>query len=293
MMRIKKLKERYPDLTYSEKPLKANTTHLFFYENPYYFAIPKKTLTTEEQLLLQTLFQAPTPTFKNAGLEQWYALLFTQKEVTLAAKPDAYRIIQFQIQSGTPTKATLNEWQKALTSFFAQDAELLMLTDDYGVIIEKVAGSLLGEEELDAIATTLEGDFYMRVHFFMGLFHQQNLLLRDLFAEEQRLFRQSSNHLVQTVESNCLPMIAEQLTNSLLAQQIGLLFEKDEMWEPLIKALWEQQGNLSMTAKALFMHRNTIQYRIDKFQELTNLSLRKTDGLLFAYLSCLLYENRH
>ncbi|MBC6310236.1 PucR family transcriptional regulator [Listeria sp. FSL L7-1582] len=289
-MQIKKLKERYPDLTYSEKPLKINSTHLFFYANPYYFAIPKKTLTPEETALLQTLFQAPAPVFKNERLTEWHALLFTQDELEIHTEPHFYRIIQFQIQSAAPSKKTVLEWQKALVSFFAQDTEILMLTEDYGVLIEKIAGSLLGEEELDAIATTLESDFYIPVHFFMGLFHEKTALLRDLFAEEQRLFRQNSNQLVQTVESNCLPMIAAQLTNSLLAQEIGQLFEKDETWKPLIKALWEQQGNLSMTAKALFMHRNTIQYRIDKFQELTNLSLRKTDGLLFAYLSCLLYE---
>lgn len=289
-MQIKKLKERYPDLTYSEKPLKINTTHLFFYDNPYYFAIPKKTLTPAETALLQTLFQAPAPVFKNERLTEWHALLFTQEELEIHTEPHFYRIIQFQIQSAPPSKKTILEWQKALVSFFAQDTEILMLTEDYGVLIEKIAGSLLGEDELDAIATTLESDFYIPVHFFMGLFHEKTALLRDLFAEEQRLFRQNSNQLVQTVESNCLPMIAAQLTNSLLAQEIGQLFEKDETWKPLIKALWEQQGNLSMTAKALFMHRNTIQYRIDKFQELTNLSLRKTDGLLFAYLSCLLYE---
>ncbi|MBC2195714.1 helix-turn-helix domain-containing protein [Listeria booriae] len=290
-MRIQKLKERYPELTYSEKPLKQNATHLFFYESPYYFAIPKKALTSAEQDLLQTLFQAPAPAFKNEQLHDWYTLLFTQENLDLNEENTNYRIIQFQIQSAVTSKKTLQEWQKALVSFFAQDSELLMLTDDYGVIIEKVAGSLLGEEELDAISTTLESDFYMRVQFFMGLFHQKNLLLRDLFAEEQHLFRQNTNQLVQTVESNCLPMIATHLTDSLLVRQIGLIFEKDDTWEPLIKALWAQQGNLSMTAKAMFMHRNTIQYRIDKFQELTNLSLRKTDGLLLAYLSCLLFES--
>ncbi|MBC1605774.1 helix-turn-helix domain-containing protein [Paenilisteria rocourtiae] len=289
-MLIKKLKERYPDLTYSEKPLKINTTHLFFYENPYYFAIPKKTLTSEEQALLQSLFQAPAPVFKNEQLTEWHTLLFTQEDVIIHPENNSFRIIQFQIQSTSLSKKILLEWQKALVSFFAQDTELIMLTEDYGILIEKIAGSLLGEDELDAIATTLESDFYIQVHFFMGLFHEKNALLRDLFAEEQRLFRQNSNQLVQTVESNCLPMIAAQLTNSLLAQEISRLFEKDETWKPLIKALWENQGNLSMTAKALFMHRNTMQYRIDKFQELTNLSLRKTDGLLFAYLSCLLFE---
>ena len=35
----------------------------------------------------------------------------------------------------------------------------------------------------------------------------------------------------------------------------------------LIESLWKNQGNASSTAKSLFMHRNTLLYKIDKFQK--------------------------
>ena len=44
------------------------------------------------------------------------------------------------------------------------------------------------------------------------------------------------------------------------------------------------EGNISSTAKELFMHRNTLQYRIDKFYDQTNLSLKNMDDLVLAYL---------
>ncbi|WP_244266193.1 hypothetical protein [Listeria rocourtiae] len=117
-MLIKKLKERYPDLTYSEKPLKINTTHLFFYENPYYFAIPKKTLTSEEQALLQSLFQAPAPVFKNEQLTEWHTLLFTQEDVIIHPENNSFRIIQFQIQSTSLSKKNTTRMAKGTGQLF-------------------------------------------------------------------------------------------------------------------------------------------------------------------------------
>ncbi|NRE28611.1 Fis family transcriptional regulator, partial [Enterococcus faecalis] len=49
-------------------------------------------------------------------------------------------------------------------------------------------------------------------------------------------------------------------------------------------ALWKNQGNISSTAKDLFMHRNTLHYRLEKFFEQTGLSLKKMDDLIFCYL---------
>ena len=59
---------------------------------------------------------------------------------------------------------------------------------------------------------------------------------------------------------------------------------KDTDIQPIISALWKNQGNISSTAKDLFMHRNTLHYRLEKFFEQTGLSLKKMDDLIFCYL---------
>ena len=45
------------------------------------------------------------------------------------------------------------------------------------------------------------------------------------------------------------------------------------------------QLNISSAAKTLYMHRNTVQNKIDRFQRMTNLDLRNFEDSLTAYLA--------
>ncbi|MCD2248057.1 PucR family transcriptional regulator [Listeria swaminathanii] len=285
-MHIKILKNRYPNIVVSKNPIKASSNTISFYEEPHYFTIPKNDLSEQEATLLHTLFPEPLPTFTKESTQFWFDLLFGQEEMAIPNEKDTYRITQFHIKT-TTTKSMLQEWQKALLSFFSPDAELIMFSANYGVIIEKSTGSLLGEEELVAVAGTLESDFYIQSTFFMGLFHPLNAKLRGLFAEERTIFNYNNREIVQTVASESLKVIALRMKESLITSELNNLFHQDDTWIPLIHTLFKNQGNISLTAKELFMHRNTIQYRLDKFHEQTNLSLRKMDGLLLAYLATL------
>ncbi|MBF2514136.1 PucR family transcriptional regulator [Listeria marthii] len=285
-MHIKILKNRYPNIVVSKNPIKSSSDTISFFEEPHYFTIPKADLSEEEATLLHTLFPEPLPTFTKEANQFWFDLLFGKEEMAIKNEKDTYRITQFHIKT-TTTKSMLQEWQKALLSFFSPDAELIMFSANYGVIIEKSTGSLLGEEELIAVAGTLESDFYIQSTFFMGLFHPLNTQLRGLFAEERTIFNFSNREIVQTVASESLRVIARRMKESLITNELNSLFHQDDTWIPLIHTLFKNQGNISLTAKELFMHRNTIQYRLDKFHEQTNLSLRKMDGLLLAYLATL------
>ncbi|MDT0000935.1 PucR family transcriptional regulator [Listeria cossartiae subsp. cayugensis] len=285
-MHIKILKNRYPNIVVSKNPIKSSSDTISFFEEPHYFTIPKADLSEEEATLLHTLFPEPLPIFTKEASQFWSDLLFGKEEMAITTEKDTYRITQFHIKT-TTTKSMLQEWQKALLSFFSPDAELIMFSANYGVIIEKSTGSLLGEEELVAVASTLESDFYIQSTFFMGLFHPLNMQLRGLFAEERTIFNFNNREVVQTVASESLKVIARRMKESLITNELNILFHQDDTWIPLIHTLFKNQGNISLTAKELFMHRNTIQYRLDKFHEQTNLSLRKMDGLLLAYLATL------
>lgn len=285
-MHIKLLKNRYPNLVLSKNPIEATSETIVFFEEPYYFLIPKMDLSKEEEKLLHTLFPEPIAIFKKDSTQFWFDLLFGNKQLTFPNEKESYRITQFHLKTAV-AKNMLQEWQKALLSFFNKDAEFIMFSNHYGVIIEKSTGSLLGEEELEAVAGTLENDFYIPSTFFMGLFHPLNQQLRDLFAEERAIFDYKNQTIVQTVASESLKVMALKMKESLITNELNSLFHQDATWIPLIHTLFKNQGNISLTAKELFMHRNTIQYRLDKFHEQTNLSLRKMDGLLLAYLATL------
>ena len=52
-------------------------------------------------------------------------------------------------------------------------------------------------------------------------------------------------------------------------------------------------GNISQTAESLFVHRNTLLYRMDRIQELTGQDLNNADMRLALHLSLKLWQLRH
>lgn len=52
-----------------------------------------------------------------------------------------------------------------------------------------------------------------------------------------------------------------------------------------VKRLIELNSNVSLAAKHLYVHRNTIQYRLDKFQELTAKDIRQFNDMLEVYMA--------
>ncbi|NQD69024.1 PucR family transcriptional regulator, partial [Bacillus haikouensis] len=72
---------------------------------------------------------------------------------------------------------------------------------------------------------------------------------------------------------------------------ISQIFEEDTELIHTVKAFLENQSNISQTAKKLFMHRNSVQYRIDKFIEKTSIDIKSFQGALLAYLALLAFES--
>ena len=52
----------------------------------------------------------------------------------------------------------------------------------------------------------------------------------------------------------------------------------------LIEGLWFNQGNLTLTAKTMFIHRNTLNYRIERILSKYNIDLKDGQQLLLCYL---------
>ena len=65
------------------------------------------------------------------------------------------------------------------------------------------------------------------------------------------------------------------------------VFEDEEMTETA-EAFLESSLNVSETSRNLFMHRNTLMYRLDKIERVTGLNIRKfSDAVTFRILSVL------
>ena len=166
--------------------------------------------------------------------------------------------------------------------------DLFFLTEDHAVIVEKQDGANLPIEDLDGLFVALDMDFDCYSQLFVGPFHHPRHDFTTLWASESTLFKNELKTKT-TSKSMDLPKVVFSLFRNGFSEYISLFrtlyldwFEEET--ETIIQSLWRNQGNASSTAKELFMHRNSLLYKIDKFQTLTRLNLKNMDDLLLCYL---------
>jgi purine catabolism regulator len=73
---------------------------------------------------------------------------------------------------------------------------------------------------------------------------------------------------------------------------LGKLLEQDNKQVLLetLEAYYQNGGNLSQTAETLFIHRNTLSYRLDRIREICNLDLNHPDTSLAMQIALRLYR---
>jgi purine catabolism regulator len=59
-----------------------------------------------------------------------------------------------------------------------------------------------------------------------------------------------------------------------------------------VEAYFDHHGNISQTAESLFVHRNTLLYRMERIQELTGLQLDQANMRLALHLALKMWQLR-
>lgn len=281
-MKFQELQMIYPTARFLSIQTEEDTQQLIVPVAEGYATLPKEELTAKELLLLQLLTQQesrPELTQKH----RWYRVLF-EKEVPEEARP--VRVLQIHLRH---TQDFLkNEWREALTEIFPGCLDLFFLNEQDVLLIEAKAEHNYPPKELAGVFQALDGDFDQYTQLFVGSFLLSDDQLAASFQKERELFITQLQHSDQRSEFT----LASTLTKGLLAKELQdevLLQNLYRQWFnpeilPILASLWNQQGNVSSVAKELFLHRNTVLYRIDKFQEQTQLDLKCMDDLLLCHL---------
>jgi len=90
--------------------------------------------------------------------------------------------------------------------------------------------------------------------------------------------------LMQIEHSPELIAFQEEILGALLAHE-----SSDELLRTLA-AYFEHNGNLSQTAEALYIHRNTLLYRMERIAAITGLELERPDTRLAVQLALQIYR---
>ena len=250
-----------------------------------FIRISKKELTAREEELLTLLFG------KNKidkEKHSWYSFLFENKSID---QEGHYRVIQIKLStSDFPLKEL---WIEEIKQIFPNIVDFFFTTETTAFLVEKESDDYLSTNDLDGLFLALDTDFNVSTRLFVGSFHSSQHKFAEFFSEEQTVFWETTTNLKCKDISNVAMSFYsnENIKASVLLSELYTMWlKKSEMCE-IIPALWNNLGNLSSTSKELYMHRNTLLYKIEKFYSETGLNLKEANALFLGYLLILNFDH--
>ncbi|MDO4432734.1 MAG: helix-turn-helix domain-containing protein [Aerococcaceae bacterium] len=257
------------------------------YETFYYLDqkidIPTADLTTTHRALLELLLstsQHETPI--TTGIHQkWATFLMGEGDW----RPDIASVRFIHLHLSHTIEWLV--WQDTLLSAMP---DILAVVPFQAHHITLVATPSVNIDDLATLLHALDSDFDCVTQGCVGHIYTVNATLPATFSAE--------NHLVQQLflpkgQATLLPLSAVilQSIGQTAVQQFPILqsikqaIAKTPEYGATILALIEHQGNLTHAAEQLFVHRNTLTYRLNKFTKETGLNLQFLPDLMLCYLS--------
>jgi DNA-binding PucR family transcriptional regulator len=238
--------------------------------------------------LLTTFLRTYEPkTPDRTALEQrWHDRIHGESDKLIE---HAFRFIYFEMNQHQTDPVTFHD---AINTLFERDIPILWESETAGVIIEDI---LTTNEEihLEHIIPILSADLSVNLRFFVGMTHDEHDSLDETYHEVlqtgKHIFTLTNKLVIHEIEAipylliQALPSVAQQK----LAQSILQLFHEDKEMLETLHAFFSSNLNISETAKKMYMHRNSLQYRLDKFSRETGIHVQNFPEAVAVHLALL------
>ena len=256
--------------------------HVIPLEENTYLQIPYEQLSNRELALLETFKK--TPTKVTTQLSPWQQYLEQGGQC-----PVQLENIQFihvcLIQKNNDFNE--QEWLEMVQEIFGDVLTSFSCFPKHYTIVRKADVKTITTQDLQAIHATVEEDFAISMKIFIGNIWKMSEDISGIYQAEKALF---VTYLHESNKQTCLafaPMVLwgfaqKKLDFSPIPETLYQQMVQDE-FPDLIEALWQERGTLTKAATRLFIHRNTLQYRIDRFGQLTGLALKNMDDLTLCH----------
>lgn len=276
-MDIQQLLTIYPQATVQTAPPSDQQTFYIALGDGKYLCLAPGTFSDRERALLTLLKPAPTPTVT----DHWSAFLLGTSLHAPQTQAHQFQLIHFRVRF---TDATPNhsQWLTALGDLFEDRVHAAFTTNNQGYFLLTTPVSLRTQPDLAALLTLLDDDFSTNTRIFLGSRQSTVADLPTAYQFEQQLFAQNQQTTVMTLSSGLMLYLAAQHRQTLSGLATKTLMAPDN--RALITALYQTQGNVKQAAERLFLHRNTLLYRIEKFERASGLDLKNMDDLVCSYL---------
>jgi carbohydrate diacid regulator len=201
---------------------------------------------------------------------------------------DAHRVV-FLIRTYEGSDLYVHDTIQNL--FPAKNKDFVFVIDDYNVVLVKEVKSNCESEDLEKIAKTivdtLNTEALVKVYVGIGTVVSNIKDLAKSYKEAQvalevgKVF-DTENYIIN-YDNLGIGRLIYQLPTTLCELFLAEVFKKesidalDEETMLTIKKFFENNLNVSETSRKLYVHRNTLVYRLDKIQKMTGMDLRTFD----------------
>ena len=216
----------------------------------------------------------------------WYQYLIDGKgEVPQVIKKMQLVHCHLSHSTAEGTASWLEMMQTLLPNF---RATLQLSGQDYVLILDQDQ-SLPVADILKDTVSAMEYDFNIRLSILVGQVWTESKdgKVSPVIRAEQAVFRAWIREGHQGVYrfSQLYLWGIEQADLDLTPIKASLhqLIESQDQLQDIIVALWDNGAVVTKASQQLYLHRNSLQYKIDKWEELTGLQLKNLTDLALCY----------
>lgn len=187
-------------------------------------------------------------------------------------------------------KESFSIWKKTLMDSLIDIVDVIFVSANLSVAIfntNHLEKNLL--QGFSEVVQSLDQDFNLLTLGMIGQATNVNPQTKEIFEYEKELFLS----FIDTHKIDGMTMLSDLLIHNVgadfkqssmqLPTLLNYLYEEKEI-QQLIYTLFQNSGNLSQTANALYLHRNTLSYRIDQLYQKTGFDLTYLPDLIICYL---------
>lgn len=167
-----------------------------------------------------------------------------------------------------------------LASYF-DVLEFIHYPDNTSLLISKNNPTI--DDEFTDLLNTLRFDTGLNLRILFGNTHFINEELNKIVEYERDLIEYAKEE-INFVNNLYLKKKLKEINISTFNPFVYNMINQDEELKDMIIKLWETYRNISKASTELYIHRNTLIYRINKFEDESGLNLDNPNDLLIAYL---------
>ena len=281
-MIAKELLDWFPDGKILDQPGDKEGYLSLPLSNYQWLLLEEASLSEREKQLVALL----TKQEQTISLNPWYSYLIEGK----GQAPQNFKKLQLvYCHLSYFQQENLTSWLEMMGTLFPNCQTVLQVgAQDYIFVLQQDKYTSVRSILMDTLEA-VEYDFGVRLSIMLGQVWSQtgHQALSDLIKAERDLFKnwwRQGHQGFHTFSQLYLWSMGERIVDLRVVKEYlhQMIVDQDQIQE-IILSLWENSAVLTKTALQLYLHRNSLQYKIDKWEELTGLQLKELTDLTLCY----------